>query len=113
LSGKQHIADLVRTGLCLMPSEGPLFGVVSRLVHLKGLDILPRPPATSSERAARSPLGDPETEHMPSRLARSHSDHTGLPNGFSEPMARRIVAASDFCLMPSRFESCGLTQMQA
>lgn len=58
-------------------------------------------------------LGDPETEHMLSRLARSHRDNIGLLIGFNEPMARRIVAASDFCLMPSRFEPCGLTQMQA
>ena len=58
-------------------------------------------------------LGDPDTEHMLSRLARSHSDHIGLLIGFNEPMARRIVAASDFCLMPSRFEPYGLTQMQA
>ena len=28
-------------------------------------------------------------------------------------MAHRIIAASDFSLMPSRFEPCGLTQMQA
>ena len=33
--------------------------------------------------------------------------------GFNEPMARRIIAGSDFTLMPSRFEPCGLTQMQA
>ena len=33
----------------------------------------------------------------------------GQPRRF----ARRIVAASDFTLMPSRFEPCGLTQMQA
>ena len=40
LSGKQSNADLVRTGLCLNASDGPLFGVVSRLVHQKGLDIV-------------------------------------------------------------------------
>jgi hypothetical protein len=37
----------------------------------------------------------------------------GVLIGFNEPMARRIVAASDFTLMPSRFEPCGLVQMQA
>jgi starch synthase len=58
-------------------------------------------------------LGDPETEHMLSRMARSHRDHIALLIGFNEPMVRRIVAGSDFCLMPSRFEPCGLTQMQA
>jgi starch synthase len=116
LSGKQSNADLVRTGLCLTPSEGPLFGVVSRLVHQKGLDIIAdtaRDIVREGGQIAILGLGDPETEHMLSRLARSHRDNIGLLIGFNEPMARRIVAASDFCLMPSRFEPCGLTQMQA
>jgi starch synthase len=116
LSGKQSIAELVRTGLCLTPSEGPLFGVVSRLVHQKGRDIVAeaaRDIVREGGQIAILGLGDPETEHMLSRLARSHRDHIGLLIGFNEPMARRIVAGSDFCLMPSRFEPCGLTQMQA
>jgi starch synthase len=116
LSGKQSIADLVRTGLCLTPSEGPLFGVVSRLVHQKGLDIIAdaaRDIVREGGQIAILGLGDPETEHMLSRLARSHHDDIGLLIGFNEPMAHRIVAGSDFCLMPSRFEPCGLTQMQA
>ncbi len=116
LSGKQAITDLVRTGLCLTQSDGPLFGVVSRLVHQKGLDIVAdtaREIVREGGQIAILGLGDPETEHMLSRLARSHRDHIGLLIGFNEPMARRIVAASDFCLMPSRFEPCGLTQMQA
>ena len=116
LSGKQSIADLVRIGLCLTPSEGPLFGVVSRLVHQKGLDIVAdaaRDIVRAGGQIAILGLGDPDTEHMLSRLARSHRDHIALLIGFNEPMARRIVAGSDFCLMPSRFEPCGLTQMQA
>jgi starch synthase len=116
LSGKQSNADVVRTGLCLRPSEGPLFGVVSRLVHQKGLDIVAdaaRDIVREGGQIAILGLGDPETEHMLSRLARSHRDSIGLLIGFNEPMARRIVAGSDFCLMPSRFEPCGLTQMQA
>ena len=106
----------MRTGLCLKQSEGPLFGVVSRLVHQKGLDIVAdtaRDIVREGGQIAILGLGDPETEHMLSRLARSHRDNIGLLIGFNEPMARRIVAASDFCLMPSRFEPCGLTQMQA
>ena len=116
LSGKQANAELVRTGLCLTPSEGPLFGVVSRLVHQKGLDIIAetaRDIVREGGQIAILGLGDPDTEHMLSRLARAHRDNIGLLIGFNEPMARRIVAASDFCLMPSRFEPCGLTQMQA
>ncbi|MBV9250660.1 MAG: glycogen/starch synthase, partial [Acetobacteraceae bacterium] len=40
LNGKHANADAVRTGLCLRPSAGPLFGIVSRLVHQKGLDLV-------------------------------------------------------------------------
>ena len=50
---------------------------------------------------------------MLSRTSRRHRDDIGVLIGFNEPMARRIVAGSDFTLMPSRFEPCGLTQMQA
>ncbi len=116
LSGKRAIADGVRLGLCLAPSDGPLFGIVSRLVHQKGLDIVAdtaREIVREGGQIAILGMGDPSTEHMLSRLARSHRDHIGLLIGYNEPMARRVVAGSDFCLMPSRFEPCGLVQMQA
>ena len=93
-----------------------LFGVVSRLVHQKGLDLVAetaREIVREGGQIAILGLGDPDTEYMMSRLARSHRSHIALLIGFNEPMARRIVAASDFCLMPSRFEPCGLLQMQA
>lgn len=116
LNGKQANADLVRTSLCLRPSGGPLFGVVSRLVHQKGLDLVAEATndiVDNGGQIAILGLGDPEIEHMLSRTSRRHRDDVGILIGFNEPMARRIVAASDFTLMPSRFEPCGLTQMQA
>lgn len=102
--------------LCLKQSDGPLFGVVSRLVHQKGLDVIAEVAdaiVKDGGQIAILGLGDPETEHMLSRLARSHRGHIALLNGFNEPMARRIAAASHFFLMPSRFEPCGLMQMRA
>jgi starch synthase len=116
LNGKQANADVVRTGLCLRPSDGPLFGIVSRLVHQKGLDLVAEAANDIVENGGQIAilgLGDPEIEHMLSRASRRHRDDVGVLIGFNEPMARRIVAASDFTLMPSRFEPCGLTQMQA
>jgi len=50
---------------------------------------------------------------MLNRVARRHRDSIGVLVGFNETMARRILGGSDFFLMPSRFEPCGLTQMQA
>jgi starch synthase len=116
LQGKHSNADLVRTSLCLRPSEGPLFGIVSRLVHQKGLDLVAEAANGIVEHGGQIAilgLGDPDIEHMLSRTSRRHRDNIGVLIGFNEPMARRIVAASDFTLMPSRFEPCGLTQMQA
>jgi starch synthase len=116
LDGKQANAESIREGLCLRPSEGPLFGVVSRLVHQKGLDLVAEAAneiVDNGGQIAILGLGDPEIEHMLSRTSRRHRDDIGVLIGFNEPMARRIVAASDFTLMPSRFEPCGLTQMQA
>ncbi|WP_428483423.1 glycogen synthase GlgA [Rhodopila sp.] len=116
LDGKQANADVIRTGLCLRPSDGPLFGIVSRLVHQKGLDLVAEAAndiVGNGGQIAILGLGDPEIEHMLSRTSRRHRDDIGVLIGFNEPMARRIVAASDFTLMPSRFEPCGLTQMQA
>jgi starch synthase len=114
--GKQANAEAVRTGLCLRQSGGPLFGIVSRLVHQKGLDLVAEAAndiVDNGGQIAILGLGDPEIEHMLSRASRRHRDDIGVLIGFNEPMARRIVAGSDFTLMPSRFEPCGLTQMQA
>ncbi len=113
---KRATADLVRTGLCLAPSEGPMFGVVSRLVQQKGLDLVAEVApeiVRGGGQIAILGLGEPQTELMLNRLSRRHRDHFGVLVGFNEPMAHSILAASDFLLMPSRFEPCGLTQMQA
>ncbi len=116
LRGKHAVTESLRTGLCLAPSHGPLFGVVSRLVPQKGLDIV----AEAANDIVREGgqiivlgLGDAKTEQMLNRLARRHRDHIGVLVGYNEHMGRRVVGGSDFLLMPSRFEPCGLTQMQA
>ena len=116
LRGKDRIADSLRSGLCLSPSEGPLFGVVSRLVPQKGLDIVAEAANDIVHEGGQIVilgLGEPKTEQMLNKLARRHRDHIGVLVGYNEHMARRVVGGSDFLLMPSRFEPCGLTQMQA
>ena len=44
---------------------------------------------------------------------RRRPDAIGVVIGFNDGQARRIFAGSDFTLMPSRFEPCGLSQMYA
>lgn len=114
--GKRSNANVVRANLCLRPSNGPLFGIVARLVHQKGLDLVARVAkdiVAAGGQLAILGLGSPEIEAVLSRTARAHRDDIGLLIGFNDLMARRIIAGSDFFLMPSRFEPCGQTQMQA
>jgi starch synthase len=115
-SGKAENKAFVGLSLCLAPSEGPLFGIVSRLVHQKGLDLVADIAGELVERGGQIAIlgtGDPNVERMLLDLSRRYRGAIGLVAGFSDTMAHRVVAASDFFLMPSRFEPCGLTQMQA
>jgi starch synthase len=114
--GKRELASSVREMLCLEPSEGPLFGVVSRLVHQKGLDLVAESAdhiVSSGGQIALLGMGDPDVEQMLSGMGRRNRKNIGVLIGFNEAMEHRILGGSDFCLMPSRFEPCGLTQMHA
>lgn len=57
--------------------------------------------------------GEPEIEEALVEAQRRRPDAIGVAIGFNDGQARRIFAGSDFTLMPSRFEPCGLSQMYA
>jgi starch synthase len=58
-------------------------------------------------------MGDPDVERMVSRMGRRNRKNIGVLIGYNAAMEHRILGGSDFCLMPSRYEPCGLTQMHA
>jgi starch synthase len=100
-------------GLPVRP-DVPVFGVVGRLTAQKGFDVL----AHALDRILAWDLqmvllgnGDAEAERFFSHLATVRSDRFRAFIGFDEGLAHRIEAGSDFLLMPSRFEPCGLNQM--
>jgi starch synthase len=73
-------------------------------VHQKGLDLVAEAANDIVENGGQMAilrLGDPEIEHMLSRTSRQHRDDIGVLIGFNEPMARRIVAASDWATQSS------------
>jgi starch synthase len=116
LDGKRVLANGVREVLCLAPSDGPMFGVVSRLVHQKGLDLIVESAGhivDAGGQIAILGMGDSHVEQMLSSMGRRNRNNIGVLIGYNEVMEHRILGGSDFCLMPSRFESCGLTQMHA
>tara|TARA_R100000027_G_scaffold62209_2_gene54182 strand:- start:17507 stop:18964 length:1458 start_codon:yes stop_codon:yes gene_type:complete len=118
LTGKSTVkAELQRKfGLAENPHM-PIFGVVSRLFHQKGLDLL----ASVVERMATSGrmqlvvLGSGEQweEESFSQAAARHPESVGTYIGFNEALAHKVIGGSDFFVMPSRFEPCGLGQQYA
>ncbi len=93
--------------------DAPVFGIVSRLVSQKGIDLVADIIPEISENAHIVILGSGE-EWLQNRLkslASSYPGRVGLHIGFSESLAHLIEAGSDFFLMPSRFEPCGLNQL--
>jgi starch synthase len=94
--------------------ERPLIGMISRMVHQKGLDLIA---AVTDDLLALDAAfvvlgtGEPRYETMWRGLAERRPDRVGVEIGFDEPLAHLIEAGTDLFLMPSRFEPCGLNQM--
>jgi starch synthase len=116
LKGKVANRDEVRREFGLAVSRGPLFAVVSRLVHHKGVDLAIEATETilrEGGQIAVTGKGEGQLEAELEKLAKRHPGKVGVKLGFEEGTARRMYAGSDFLLMPSRFEPCGLSQMYA
>jgi starch synthase len=114
--GKNANADHVRREFGLALSRGPLFGLVARLVHQKGVDLVLAAADTIVESGGQiivTGKGEPQFETALKEAERRNPDNFAAAIRFDDGEARRIFAGSDFTLMPSRFEPCGLSQMYA
>ncbi|MDP1897306.1 MAG: glycogen synthase, partial [Sulfurimicrobium sp.] len=91
----------------------PLLGVISRLTHQKGLDLLPAIAPFLLEYPVQIVIlgsGEAGLEESFLHLAQSHPDQVAAVIGFNETLSHQIEAGADIFLMPSRFEPCGLNQ---
>ncbi|MFN0303405.1 MAG: glycogen synthase GlgA [Burkholderiales bacterium] len=102
-----------RLGLALSDTL-PLIGVISRLAHQKGLDLLVEIALQVIALPAQIALlgaGEKSLESAFQGLAERHPESVGVKLGFDERLAHLIEAGADMFAMPSRFEPCGLNQM--
>lgn len=109
--------EALRRQLGLYPiAEAPLFAFVGRLVQQKGADIIARAMTEMFDRGIQLVIlgsGEYDLEESLLAAAKPHRGMISVNIGFNDTLARRIYASSDFFLMPSRFEPCGLGQMIA
>ncbi|WP_394837387.1 glycogen synthase [Pendulispora rubella] len=102
--------------LGLHEPRAPLFSLVSRLTHQKGIDLILPILGNLIQGGARVALvgkGDANLERALYQLGGRFPGRIATRVAFDEGLARRIYAGSDFLMVPSRYEPCGLTQMYA
>lgn len=113
LSGNDELPGIVKYGTIEPGLDSVYFSYHGRIAWQKGLDSL--------EQAARVVLdhldgarfvilgqGDPVLESLFVRLSQRYSGRFAFINGYERTLARQAVAISDFLVLPSVFEPCGL-----
>ncbi len=114
-AGKQeNKTDLQKMlGLSVDPDKKVL-SIISRLVEQKGLDLVQDAAEDFLEPDLQLVVlgtGQPEYENFFRYLQRRHPEQVAVEIKYDFDLAKKIYAGSDFFLMPSRFEPCGLGQL--
>ena len=94
----------------------PVYALVSRVTWQKGMNLVFAACRSLLARGANIVLlgsGEYACEQEMEKLRRDYPDHVGIYIGYSNPIAHMVYAGSDFFMMPSLFEPCGLGQMIA
>ncbi len=102
-------------GLIPVPDR-PLIGMVARLTEQKGVELIAQCLDRLMEMDTRFVLvgtGDGGYEDLMRRAENSYRGRFCAYIKHDEGVARRVYAASDMFLMPSRFEPCGISQLIA
>ena len=94
----------------------PVYSLVSRVTWQKGMTLVFAAARSLLSRGANIILlgsGEYNLEQEMEALRREYPDHIGIYVGYNNELAHLIYAGSDFFMMPSLFEPCGLGQMIA
>ncbi len=119
--GLEDFKERNKRAFCLsngLDLKAPLFVFIGRFAFEKGADLLPEWISNGfweGVRASFAVLGSGDHRVRDSLLA-LHDRHRGFLHieiAYDESLARKLYAAADFLLMPSRIEPCGLNQLYA
>ena len=116
ISGKKGNKEALYKEFGLKNNKAPLFSLVTRITWQKGFDIIFPAIEELINRGANIIMlgsGERQYEQKWEELRNRYPERIGLYIGYSDPLAHKIYAASDFFIMPSLFEPCGLGQMIA
>lgn len=112
---KKNKIDLCKKMMLKNP-EAPMFVVVSRMTWQKGTSLVFAAVHEMVRRGANVVLlgsGEYEAECVMNNLHALYPDQVAVYIGYNNELAHQLYAASDFFMMPSLFEPCGLGQMIA
>ncbi|GHV84111.1 glycogen synthase [Spirochaetia bacterium] len=119
MAGKTKAKEALQKEFGLPPdSKPPIIGMVTRLTEQKGVGDLFGPAYGSAWSICRDMnvqmvligTGEAWCEHEIMNLS-SRLSNFRAKIGYSEELSHLVEAGSDFFLMPSRYEPCGLNQM--
>lgn len=116
VAGKKAAKKAIQKELGLAPSDRPMLAMVGRFAHQKGVDIVLEAALPIIGKGVDLCIigdGDPELGEALLRLRKHLPNRIGVYVGYDEGMAHLAMAGSDFAMVPSRYEPCGLTQMYA
>jgi starch synthase len=116
LAGKLVCKRALQERFILELDQGiPVFGVVSRFADQKGLDLLAAAidGIVNNMKAQFVILGsgDKNLERFFGELPGRYPGRVGSFIGYNNELSHWIEAGSDFFIMPSRYEPCGLNQI--
>lgn len=115
MAGKSmNKATLQKRLLLPQKPDIPVLGLVSRFAEQKGIDLVLEAAPQLLRQGVQLILlgsGDAALEKAAHALAQKYPKQVAANIGYDEGLAHLIEAGSDFFLMPSRFEPCGLNQL--
>jgi len=112
-ANKQALASQFDIDLSL-----PLVTFIGRLAYEKGAQILPDLFCRYLDKRQDVTFlvlgtGDKDTEKLLRNVQQMYPKNIQVEIGYNESLAHQLYAGSDFLLMPSKVEPCGLNQMYA